>query len=178
MAVAWMPGVHPAILLTVCHVATGHAFSYVSRSSNTAGFSRNAPIKLIMMNDGNLNSKSRHRLLLLASSTGYYYWCCCGILRLNFLKGVNKAHAAASAASAQTVTKHSWSTLQALSNSITTRCCFCCCAVYDNANVLQWSTNTAGRGTAPRRFVMQNDGNALIADAANRATWVTYTAGL
>ena len=51
-------------------------------------------------------------------------------------------------------------------------------AVYDNGNVLQWTTNTAGRGTAPRRFIMQNDGNALIADANNQATWASYTAGL
>jgi len=60
----------------------------------------------------------------------------------------------------------------------------CCChttpcaAVFDNGNMLLWSTNTAGRGVAPRRFQVQSDGNALIADATNRAIWVTYTAGM
>lgn len=50
--------------------------------------------------------------------------------------------------------------------------------VYDNGNRILWTTNTAGRGTAPRRFQVQNDGNALIADANNKALWVTYTAGM
>jgi 6-phosphogluconolactonase (cycloisomerase 2 family) len=51
-------------------------------------------------------------------------------------------------------------------------------AVFDGKDVLRWSTNTAGKGTAPRRFMMQNDGNALIADSRNQATWVSYTSTL
>lgn len=51
-------------------------------------------------------------------------------------------------------------------------------SVYDSRDVLHWSTNTAGRGTAPRRFVMLNDGNAVIADSRNQFTWVSYTSRL
>ena len=40
-----------------------------------------------------------------------------------------------------------------------------------------WSSNTAGRGVAPRRFQVQDDGNALIADSRNQWTWATNTAG-
>jgi len=50
-------------------------------------------------------------------------------------------------------------------------------AVWDSTDAVMWSTNTAGRGVAPRRFQMQDDGNALIADAQNGYTWATYTAG-
>jgi hypothetical protein len=50
--------------------------------------------------------------------------------------------------------------------------------VYDAVGTWLWTTNSAGKGTPPRRFIMQGDGNALIADSANKATWATYTAGM
>jgi hypothetical protein len=55
-----------------------------------------------------------------------------------------------------------------------------CPAVVDADGTWYWSTNTAGKGVPPRRFVMQGDGNAIIADSrqpTNKALWATYTAG-
>ncbi|XP_047131880.1 uncharacterized protein LOC124810920 [Hydra vulgaris] len=38
-----------------------------------------------------------------------------------------------------------------------------------------WASGSYNKGTAPRRVVMQNDGNLVIYDAYNRATWASGT---
>lgn len=40
-----------------------------------------------------------------------------------------------------------------------------------------WSTNTAGKGTAPYRFTIQNDGNLVLYDSKSTSLWTSGTAG-
>ncbi len=40
-----------------------------------------------------------------------------------------------------------------------------------------WSTNTMGKGTTPRKVVMQKDGNLVLYDATNSPKWASNTNG-
>ena len=44
-------------------------------------------------------------------------------------------------------------------------------------NGAEWSSKTAGQGTAPYKLVMQDDGNLVIYDVDGAATWNSGTAG-
>jgi len=46
-----------------------------------------------------------------------------------------------------------------------------------NNGMVHWSTNTAGKGTAPYRFTMQNDGNLVLSDSKSSSLWTSGTAG-
>lgn len=52
-------------------------------------------------------------------------------------------------------------------------------AVLDYNNTILWSTaaTTANKGAAPRRMVVQDNGNVVIRDKANTVLWATNTAG-
>jgi len=41
-----------------------------------------------------------------------------------------------------------------------------------------WSTNTAGKGTAPYRLTMQGDGNLVLVDSSSATIWSSGTTGL
>jgi len=41
-----------------------------------------------------------------------------------------------------------------------------------------WSTNTAGKGVAPFRFTVQNDGNVVLYDSKSTSLWTSGTAGV
>lgn len=49
-------------------------------------------------------------------------------------------------------------------------------ALYDSGNTQRWVSNSANLGTAPYRFVMRNDRNAVIYDANDTVIWQTNTA--
>jgi hypothetical protein len=53
-------------------------------------------------------------------------------------------------------------------------------AVYSDVNTgkIFWSTNTAGKGTAPYRLTMQNDGNLVLSDSKSSTLWSSGTAGV
>jgi len=46
-----------------------------------------------------------------------------------------------------------------------------------NSGRIYWSTNTAGKGTAPYRLTVQNDGNLVLSDAQSSTLWSTGTGG-
>jgi len=41
-----------------------------------------------------------------------------------------------------------------------------------------WSTNTAGKGTAPYKLTVQNDGNLVLHDSQSASLWTSGTAGV
>jgi len=47
-----------------------------------------------------------------------------------------------------------------------------------NTGKVYWSTNTAGKGTAPFRLTMQDDGNLVLADSHGATLWSSGTAGV
>lgn len=49
--------------------------------------------------------------------------------------------------------------------------------IRDVDDTAEWSSKTAGQGTAPYKLVMQDDGNLVIYDADGAATWNSGTAG-
>jgi len=46
-----------------------------------------------------------------------------------------------------------------------------------NGGKVYWSTNTAGKGTAPYRLTMQNDGNLVLSDSHSSTIWSSGTTG-
>jgi len=46
-----------------------------------------------------------------------------------------------------------------------------------NGGRTYWSTNTAGKGTAPYRLTVQNDGNLVLSDSQSTNIWSTGTSG-
>jgi hypothetical protein len=46
-----------------------------------------------------------------------------------------------------------------------------------NTGKVYWATNTAGKGTGPYRFTIQNDGNLVLYDSKSTALWTSGTAG-
>jgi len=51
--------------------------------------------------------------------------------------------------------------------------------LYDVASgKARWTTGTAGKGTAPYRFIVQNDGNLVLYDTKSTPLWTSGTAGV
>lgn len=46
-----------------------------------------------------------------------------------------------------------------------------------NSGKVYWSSNTNGKGTAPYRLTMQNDGNLVVYDSKSTSLWTSGTAG-
>jgi len=47
-----------------------------------------------------------------------------------------------------------------------------------NNGKVYWSTNTAGKGTAPYRLTVQNEGNLVLTDSLSSSIWTTQTSGV